>query len=346
MKGGQPELIWCRKGKNMDMRENKHHNRRRFLSVCAVSLLLTGCGGGSSELAVIDRTPYEKLSYETVQAQRGDLEPELTLKLKAEGFERITYDAVSDELQLDTVHVTVGDRVEKGDVLVSFQSESIQQVIDEYEEQRTQNQLLIDHYTRLMQIDSSVDYSEDISRLREDAQVAALYVEEAKERLARYQIVAEESGTITAMDNYLQNGSFVPGRNLITQVTGTGKYEADRPEGYEFTVGETHTATVGAVSYELQVAEITEDKVIFTPVSDMSSVSEEDTLLMTITLPSLTDVVYVEAAAVHEADGMYFVYVQDENGYRDAVKVTVGNKVAQYMVITEGLSGGEKVTLK
>lgn len=327
------------------MKGKKYHKRRLFLPVCGAALLLTGCGGGQRELAVIDRTPYEKLSYETVQVQRGDLEPELTLKLKAEGFERITYDANSEELQLDTVHVAVGDRVEKGDVLVSFQSESIQQVIDTYEEQRAQNQLLIDHYTKLMQIDSSMDYSEDIARLREDAEVARLYVEEAQERLARYQIVAEEAGTITAMDNYLQNGSFVPGRKLITQVTGTGKYEADRPEGYEFTVGETHTATVGAVSYELQVAQIEENKIIFTPVSDMSSVSEEDTLLMTIKLPGLTDVVYVEAAAVHETDQTYFVYVQDENGYRDAVPVTVGDRVAQYRVIMEGLSGGEKVTV-
>ncbi|MDE7063820.1 MAG: hypothetical protein K2O73_11355, partial [Lachnospiraceae bacterium] len=53
------------------MKGKKYHKRRLFLPVCGAALLLTGCGGGQRELAVIDRTPYEKLSYETVQVQGG-----------------------------------------------------------------------------------------------------------------------------------------------------------------------------------------------------------------------------------------------------------------------------------
>ena len=308
-------------------------------------LILAGCGTSGQTVITINRTPYEKLAYETTEVQKGDLEPEVILKLRAEGYEKITYDAASEELQLDTVCVSVGDRVEKGDVLVSFQSESIQEIIDTHEEQCRQNQLLLEHYTRLMQIDNTLDYSLDISQLQKEIEIASLYVEEAKEKLSRYQLIAEASGTIVEMNNYLQNGIFEPGRKLITEVCSSGNYQTERPEGYEFQVGEIYTTESEAISYELQITEITEDKIIFTPVSDMSAVSESDVLSMTIKKPVLTDVIYVNAAAVREAQGAYFVYVQNENGYREAVPVTIGTRVGEYQVITSGLSGGEKVTL-
>lgn len=309
-------------------------------------LLLTGCGSSKQEVVTVNRTPYEKLSYETAEVKRGNLKPEITLKLREEGYEKINYGAANSQLQLETVHVKVGDHVEKGDVLVSFQSESIQASIDSYEEQRSQNQLLIDHYTRLMQIDGSMDYSQDIARMQSDMEVAALYIAEAEEKLARYQIVAKEAGTITAMNSYLQGGVFEPGHNLITEICGTGNYEADLPEGYEFTPGEIYTAEAGINTYELKVSEVTENTVIFTPISDMSSVMAGADMSMTVTQDVLNDAVYVKASAVEEADGNYFVYVQDEDGYREAVPVTVGERVGEYRIITDGLSGGEKVTLR
>lgn len=318
--------------------------KKNFLFLCLI-LFLNGCGESKQNVVTLNRTSYEKLGYEATEVQRGDLQPELTLKLRAEGYERITYDATNDELQLDTVYVSVGDKVEKGDILVSFQSESIQEIIDSYEEQYSQNQLLVEHYTNLMKIDASQDYSEDISMLNQDMAVAKLYVEEAKEKLSRYQIVAKESGTITEMNNYLQNGTFVPGRKLITEVCSTGNYQSERPEGYEFAIGETYTTNVGSVSYELQVTEVNEDTIIFTPISDMSSVSESDILEIVVQQPLLTDVVYVNATAIHEVEDAYFVYVLDEEGYREALPVSIGNRVAEYIVITDGLTGGEKVTL-
>lgn len=335
--------------RDMRVRSMRRNNKRISIgNLCIAAgacLLLTGCGSTRHEVITMNREPYEKLTYETAEVQKGDLEPELTLKLRAEGYEKITYDATNGELKLDKVHVSVGDRVSKGDLLVSFESESLQQTIDSYEEQCTNNQLLIDHYTRLMEIDSSLDYSADIASMRQDMEVAQLYVEEAKEKLARYQIVAEADGTITDMDNSLQNGTFEPGRKLITQVSGTGKYETERPEGYDFTVGETYTANVGAVSYEIQVAEVGDTLITFSPISDMSSVSEADTLELKVKKPVIEDVVYVDSTAVHEADDSYYVYVIDDEGYREAVFVTVGDRVAKYTIITEGLSGGEKVTV-
>lgn len=147
------------------------------------------------------------------------------------------------------------------------------------------------------------------------------------------------------MDTYLQKGGFVPGNNLITEVCGTGNYEADLPEGYEFNVGDTYTATLDALPYELKVAGVEENKIIFSPVSDMTSLSEADVLSLVITKPMLENVIYVKASAVKEGEEGYFVYLLDDSGYREAVPVTVGEKVGNHWVVTSGLSGGEKVTL-
>lgn len=317
-----------------------------ILCVCVGVLLLSGCGAAEQSVVTIERTPYEKLSYETTEVKRGNLVPEISLKLEQEGYEKINYQATGKDLELDTVYVSVGDHVEKGDILVSFRSESVQEIIDTYEEQREQNQLLIDHYTRLMQIDTGLDYGGDIEALQNDIGIANLYIEEAQEKLSRYQIVAEKSGTITKMDAYLQNGVFMPDKQLITQVCGTGNYLTEKPEGYEFTPGDIYTAEAGINAYELKVSEVTENSVIFTPVSDMSAVAEGSTLQMTVKQPEVTDAVYVNANAVKEVDGAYYVYLLNENGYREAVSVTVGDCVGEYRIITDGLSGGEKVTLQ
>ena len=321
---------------------NRKHSKIAFLvGVC----FLTGCSQKHTYLVTIERAPYEKLTYETAEVQKGDLEPSVTLTLKAEGYQQITYDATNEELQLDKVNVSVGDHVSKGQVLVSFQSEELQKTIEEQEESAKQKLLLAEHYSNLMKLDNSLDYQNDISDLQADAEVAKLYAQEAREKLSRYQLVAKEAGTITGMDSSLQNGIFVPGRRLITEVCGTGKYQTECPQGYTFQVGEIYTATTGTLSYELQVEQVSDANILFSPVSDMSSAANANTLNMTISKPPLIDVIYINTAAIHEVNNQYFVYLLNDNGYREAVSVIPGEQVGEYTVIADGLSVGEKVTL-
>lgn len=156
----------------------------------------------------------------------------------------------------------MGDHVKKGDILVAFKSGEIQKKIEDYSGQISQNKLLAEHYRAIMKIDDTQDYSSDIAQLDKDTEVAQLYLDEAKEKLSRYQITASEDGTITAMDNSLLAGVFEPGSNLITEISGNGNYEADRPEGYDFNVGDVYTATASDIEFELKVKEV-DDKNLF-----------------------------------------------------------------------------------
>ena len=187
---------------------------------------------------------------------------------------------------------------------------------------------------------------QDIAQLDKDTEVAQLYLDEAKEKLSRYQITASEDGTITAMNNSLLAGVFEPGSNLITEISGNGNYEADRPEGYDFNVGDVYTATASDIEFELKVKEVDDKKLVFEPVSDMSAVSDAQIFSMEVTRPAIENAVYVQKDAVHEKDGRYFVYTLDENGYRQAVWISVADQVGDYRIITEGLKSGDEVVLQ
>lgn len=332
--------------------KRKIRSIRAVMWLAGMGLLLGGCGSGGQQAAIIEQEPYEKITYQTAEVQRGDLNPSITLTLSAEGYEQIKYNATNEELKLDKLHVSVGDKVQKGDILVSFESESIGRLIADYEEQKNQNELLVEHYENLMRIDASADFSDDIANLKEDIQVAKLYIEEAKSRLSDYQIVAKEAGTITEINDYLRDGYYKPGATLLTEVCGTGNYSAATEETEVFTVGETYTAEAGVASYELRLVDITEEVLTFEPISDMSSVSKANELTITVEKPPLTDVVYVDKDAIQIVEGeestqdTYFVYVMEEDGYRKAVFVTTGDQINGYIVITQGLNGGEKVTLR
>lgn len=326
-------------------------NIRRMWIFAGMGLFLNGCMSKGQAVVIIEQEPYEKISYQTVQVEKGDLNPSVTLTLNVEGFEQIQYSATNPELELDKVYVSVGDRVEKGDTLVSFKSDSLQKTIEDYEDEKKQNQLLVEHYQKLMSVDAYADYRSDISLLQEDIVVADLYIEEAKKKLEDYQIVAKESGTITKISESLRDGYFVPGRDLLTQVCGNGNYSTSTKSTDAFTVGETYTAVAGVASYELRLTDITDQVLTFEPISDMSSLSEADELTLTVEKPQLKDVIYVDADAVWIVGGeedvpeTYYVFRVKENGYREAVSVTVGDRVNEYIVITQGVSEGEKVTL-
>ena len=271
--------------------KKKKYVGRLTLAAAITSILFSGCGAAQKELAQTDRVSYEKISYQTVTVQSGSLTPQTTISLSAQGYTRFSYGATNTELTLEKVNVAVGDHVKKGDILVAFKSGEIQKKIEDYSGQISQNKLLAEHYRAIMKIDDTQDYSSDIAQLDKDTEVAQLYLDEAKEKLSRYQITASEDGTITAMNNSLLAG-------------------------------------------------------VFEPVSDMSAVSDAQIFSMEVTCPAIENAVYVQKDAVHEKDGRYFVYTLDENGYRQAVWISVGDQVGDYRIITEGLKSGDEVVLQ
>ena len=322
-----------------------------FLLV-AITWILNGCGTKVQQAVTIMKPPYEKLTYRTVEVQRGNLSASVTLELEPEGYEKIVYYAAKEALKLDKVYISAGDKVKKGDILVSFESERIQKMITDYEDEKEQKELLVQHYENLMQIDKNMDYEADIRMLHEDIQVAELYIEEAKGILADYQVVAKADGIITEVSEYLQSSIIKPEAELLTQVCGTGKYLTETVDTSLFSVGEIYPVSAGGIEYELRLTDITGDTLTFQSVSGVSLVSGDETLTLRLEKPEQKNVVYVNRHAVCTAKGNeeggenYYVYIMLESGYQRAVFVTPGDRIGENIIITEGLSGGEKVVIR
>lgn len=326
------------------------------LSGMLAAMLLAGCGGnyntGKPQITV---DAYSMRAYETTTVQKGDIAPVLSLNLQPDEYTTTNYRLESENDEIDKINVSVGDKVNAGDVMVSFKSEDIQDLIDTYETQKSDNELLIEHYMKLMEIDSSQDYTAEIESLREDTEIASLYLEEQNEKLSEYNLIAEKSGTVTFVSDNLQWGYAPAQETLVTVASGSSNYTADTDDDYDFVIGETYQAEFGIATYDMKLVEITEyvdaatgkdmRTLLFEPLSDMTGLSESDTIVLEIHKPVIENVVYVDKNAVFSVEDKQYVYLVNEEGYRVAKEVTQGTVVDDVVIIESGLEGGEQVTL-
>lgn len=320
--------------------------------ICSLvcSLLLTGCGkANQGKRADIRISEYEKITYETVSVERGDIVPILTLEVTSDTFQRKNYFPRQDEMEVDQIYVTEGDMVTEGQTLVSFKAGDISEQITGYENQLAEDQLLIDHYTKLMEIDSEQDYTEAIKTLKQDMEVCGLYISELNAKLESYNIKAEGQGTIIMVSDLLDYGVVNSGDNVLTLIYGTGEYYATTTDDYDFKVDEIYEATYANSTYSLRLVSVEEiegeegRKLNFAMAVD--GVTGVEKMAMVLNKPALKDVLYVPEDCVFSVDETTYVYILDENGFREAIEVTVGQTIEGMTVIETGLSEGEKVVI-
>lgn len=324
---------------------------------CGISLFLTTCFlSGCNSVSVTDKAPkvtiaeYQKNIYQTTTVQSGTIEPMLSLTLTPDEFEMNSYSVDAEEmLRVSEINVEEGSHVEEGQVMVTFQNDGLEQQIAEYEERKKEDNLLIEHYTKLSKIDSEQDYSKDIKDLKADIAITDAYIAETKAELSNYQLIAKRAGTVTKIEEQLKQGYAWGGETLIRVVSGSSNYITNTSDDYAFQVGDIYEASFNLAVYEMKVIAIEEvegkRQITFEPVSDMTGVSEQDKLSMEIAKTPITNAVYVEKTAIQTVDDVDYAFLIDEKGYRHAVSVTVKEIVDDYAIIADGLAEGEQVTV-
>lgn len=337
------------------------HKRREAVDMkkCRFFLLvfliyLSGCSQNEGELIVVRHTAYEKRAYETTEVRKGELTPTVSFTLSMTATEHIQYQVTDAELEIQKVAVSVGDRVKKGDLLLAFQSEELQGRLAEYQKTDRQNRLLIRHYKKLQKLEKSksadleTDYGKQIRDLQREQEVTQLYIRETKEKIRRNQIYAKRDGIITRIDPKLRQGTYQPGQSLMTETCGSGEYKAETEKSVKLPKGTLIQAADGSHTYQFRVTKEKREKngkklYFFRPVSDMGDVGEETVLTARWKKKTVADCIYVKKTAVCRDGGKYYVRRMDEKGYFETAEVSVGQEVGEYIVITGGLSEGEKV---
>lgn len=319
-------------------------------ALCVASL--SGCGSGKADQVMeIKKEIYQRAGYETVTAQRGDIEPTIVLTLIPDNVESIEYTVDEENLEVDEILVSVGEDVKKGQTLVTFKAEEIRKAVEKYSNEVQEKQLMLDHYTRLANVEKKKDYKVEIAELTDDVNLAKLYLEEEMERLGRCSIIASEDGTISYISKVLMSGYVAPSTCMVTEICGKGAYVCETESDYDFRIGDIYPATNTSMNCDMRIKDIIETdtgsrKILFETTEDFFVPSGQDEFDVTINKTSLKDVVYIRKKAVKEKDGKEFVYLVSENGFLDAVYVTTGEEVDTMVEIKSGLNGGEEVAIR
>lgn len=343
------------------------NTKKIIMAALSASLLFaSGCGAVKRELAEPDKDSYVKSAHSLVTVERGDMESSFSISLKGADYEKINYavdvDTINNGLNdgnlvFDGCYVSLGQYVHKGDLLASYTDKKLDKEIKDYEDKMTENNNLIEHYQELMNIDPDKDYSEEISSIRGNNEVLALYIEEAEIKRDNYRIYAKEDGTISfvydKMSEYLGyiweytgSGKYI----IIAESTGENIFSATTEEEYDFKVGDVYEAVSSLNKYRMVVTSVEKTggatKVSFVPEDENLPLSPDSTFILEVKRPVKKDVVYVNYKAIrYTDDSNAFVYVVDEDGYRHAVMVTIGDRIDANVIILDGLNGGEEVSI-
>lgn len=349
--------------------------------VVGVTCTCTGCGESSlDEMVPVRDLSYNRIEKNTVLVVKGDITPVFDKPLELVGYEEKRYRENSDEyealesaykLELKAVNCQVGGQVKKGDTLVSFTSEELDQQIDEKKEEKRLAELELKHVEKLAKLDPASDYSGQLEGIKQQIKICDLYIQDINDKYGEINIICEDDGVVRYINPSLFDGYVVPNSDLIIVSWDKGYYEAQVEDTVAFDAAKTYEAGSGVEKYELKLmdeeelldrkAEDNEDvsdlegesvndaaqhthTVYFKPVNSDGRMLEK-TILMETELNTLRNVCYVDKQAIISKDEGDYVYVVDEEDHKRAVSVKTGDIVGDYCIILEGLSGGEIVTL-
>ena len=332
---------------------------RKINMLCTAAVMigsLSGCGGPSEDPLVEAIEPtYIIADAETIEVQRGNIKPIYDSRLELLNYDKKSYrysqaqytELVQNyKLEVDKVNVKVGQRVNPGDIMVTFHSEVLDKEIEDNQEKITEAGLEIEHLQRLRNIDPETDYSEDIAKLNRDINACKMHISDIQSSYDKMNLVATDSGTVSFINSIVTNGYVVPDKDLINVVSDSGYYIVDESDIYDFQVGQKFTAETGTSTCEVEVAEPPEGamsgKVYFKPNAVEGQILDK-TLYLKFELPELKDVVYVNKYAVVEKDDTHYVYILGDQGLFSVVEVKIGESVENDIIIKEGLEGGEIV---
>lgn len=367
---------------------NSKQLKSRCAAICVALLslsMLSGCGESDMESLCLPRDLSQAgVDRNTAEVEKGDLSPVYENIIELAGYEETSYKVEkekADELEnlyeakLDKVHVSVGDRVKAGDTLISFKSESLSKELRQYENAKSEASLEKEHYEKLMQIDSSLDYRDEIAALEKDIELANTHIQDVNDAYDSINIIAEKDGVVKFINQSVQDGFLIVAAPMITVADDAGYYvmdfygngdEATSSDAkmvttdVEFHVGDVCPAKTFMSEYQVEVIEdptkygtetdavatgtdaVSDGKVYFKLVGD--SAIKDNYLTVVVELPEIKGALYVDKKGVIFTDTQDYAYKQVDGEFI-ATKVTVGDNVGQYIIIKEGLEEGDVVSV-
>jgi len=341
-------------------------------AVLSFAVLLTGCEKTDiHKIEPVSKELYQKTIPETFEVHRGDMTPTIRLKLTQNSLRYYNYSVDLDDLEFDELKVANGDFVKAGQVLCVFKSDKIEKKVTEARETLETDKLLLEHVKKLKSINFDPEktdptmeefagniaigkaYDDQIASIEDDINLKEIELMESQRDLDKCIVKAREDGVITYVSEAIANGVVIKGKDILTEASGDVGFTTEvKNSDYEFEVGAVYKAQSPTMEFDVEITQIEENNtgtktLHLKPVSDDVGYVSSEKFEVVIPLETMKDVVYVEERYVYTAvNEKRFVYVVDENGFRNPVYVEVDSVVDGMAVIKSGLKGGEEVAGK
>ncbi len=346
----------------------------------AATLVFAGCGKKEEEPLIVVDSSEETIDYELVACVKGDVI--LTASIPCtykKNMEQEVYFPVSGKL-VDRVYVREGDKVSKGDLLVELSSSDITDQIKTMEYRIARNELLKSYIPREQEIDRQVvwlNYLFGTGRTEDDAKRRDDNLESLQKRVDSQNQGYDDSLEFDRMKLQSLKREYASGR-VFASFDGTVKFVAedlegstsnvetlvmtlvDDKEGYfetsnneyadSFKEGGSYDLTVGYGSTRANFVITPQDmdkwekKMYFAILDgDSEGLAADTSGEIHPIIDQRTDVLCLPKNCVNRAGKEYYVYVVNEDGFRDAKFVTPGLFGDENVEILEGLQEGDTV---
>lgn len=340
--------------------------KRKYMlgAICLSALLFIGCGEKEETVKNQITIPSYDAVNTACEVKRGDLDTGETIPLLLSPSETMEYFFGKSGLLIEKVYVLEGDKVTKGTLLAEADNEDIKMNLKQAEIDYASIMENITYYTSLLEaaqqknvnkpeeeihnLDQISRYQLKLAALGEESLTAQQKIEEWKSKLAKTQIYAGMDGYVEYVAEYgngMTSDEKMPFIKLGTNsqvFSGKMKGKADMLPGdqIEIVIKEgTYAAEVVSIKEE---DEETSFNVTVEEYVDLTGVTYAEFLWKE---EHLENVLYVPTDAIVTIGGESYVYVYDEKGFPDPVKVTIGKRGSRYTSITEGVAEGELVEL-
>ena len=179
-------------------------------------------------------------------------------------------------------------------------------------------------------------------------EVTKLYIAELNEKMASYTITAEGTGVVETVSDLVNYEKVDMKDKLLYVCYNTGEYYASCSDDYPFAIGETYMATYRDIECELELYEMEEsghEKTLYFRAKDLGQVVLANYMDLHIQKTSIKDAVYVEKEALLQVEDKNYLFTLNEEGFKQAHEVEIGNWIDGYVVIKSGINPGDRVVI-
>ncbi len=353
-----------------------------ILICIATAMLLLGCGNKEEEKVVVIDNTTDSTVYGLVSVTRGDVVLTKAINATYMQLKEQTVAFSTGGKRVAKVHVHQGDSVKPGDLLIELSQDNLEEKIDELEYKIEKNRLQLGYLDQAQAFDeedayngfvyNTSDISEDdvkkydknlesISQnyryKREDyndeIEFDTRKLNEYKKELNDSRIYSTMSGTVYTVADGLEGSTSKKDEVVMTIVdNASGRFESKEPDyASYFHEGEPVSMEIvygsAAGSYEVVPYEIsswgeTQQFEVYTG-PDNEGIDVGTSATIRVTLDKRQNVLTLPLGAVYHADGKPYVYMLDENDFRQITWIETGLAGDEKIEITGGLSEGDKV---